>query len=180
MVRKVFNWTSVTGDEDGDVRWDAAVIGKKLAVGPEEHVGLVKLRGFEIALSTGQDFRLSADVAKLADGADYSSEFQPIELVRPSHSALLDRGSLWLHVDDADSFVAEDVVIEPIEVFESMLFQKALTASWIISIDYLILEGPMRWPIEDYMKDIRKVGRQRTAGRPFFQAGDINVLFEQN
>lgn len=181
MAREFFDWQDTTGDEDTVVVWDAQRIAKEFHLERDEHIGITILRGIETAVAASADLFLLADIAR-GNAREGVTPFKHIEEspVGTRDRVRTDRGGLWINADSSDTHIPEDRPTEMVEILETLTFSKTTAHIWLFSVDYLVLEGAMRWPSEDFMKDIRKVGRLRTAGRPFFQVGDTRVLFEQN
>lgn len=185
MARASISFGNTSGAESLLVRWNAPEIAKYLRMGKDEHIGLVKLRGRESVLAAATELFCVVDLVRKESTFDpleggIGPVHRPVEKRPAIAGAMKHRGLLEIHVDSGDSFIAEDSVIEPLEVFDSIVWAKGATAVWTGHLDFVYLEGSMRWPQEDYWKDMRKVGRERSAGRPFFQVGNRFALGQRN
>ena len=166
----ILRWDDTSAPNDTAVTWTAEKIAKEFHLDKDTHVGLVKARGQETGGSAAaQSLTMQADLAQRDEGA------VNLSVVSIGPDAPVDgpkRGEmLWLRGDAEDTYLAEDQPTEMIEIFQSLTFFKVSAATWDFLIDYVILEGPMRWRSEDYFKDMFSVNRQVSAGNPYFQPG---------
>lgn len=164
-------WDSTSGNFDEIVRWEAQEIAKHFHLKRGEHVGLVKTLGQETGGSAAaQSLTIRADVNR---PSTTQSTFLNIDPTSGNHGRNAIGEMMWLRGDASDTYLAQDVPFEMIEVFESITFQKVAAATWNFILDYAILEGNMRWPTEDAFKDMFSVEPERSAGGPYFQPGRL-------
>lgn len=178
-------WDRNTDPQSQFVFWDAQEITKRFGLKNDEHIGLVQGKAFQDTTTSGavqlflQADRRGVDITKLESGVQgvLPTPGNIATVGGESNAPINHKVMAWFV--EADNFSDLDRPAEHIEVFESIMWVKSAANEWQVILDFVFLEGPMRWKHEDYLKDMAKVPRQRTPGMPFYQAGDRYVIGER-
>lgn len=175
--RRMWNWNDTSGRQSRFVHWDPRQLIHRFGIGRDEHIGITQMKAIQTAQSQAQpndlivlaDLR-GLDVTKLE--ADVQGLLPKVGSITDSQGPIVSTNKILWCTNDDDNFADVDRPVEMVEVVESLLFSKAAALNFSFLIDFVYLDGPLIWPQGDFIKDLNVVPRERSAGRPFFQAGD--------
>lgn len=182
--RRIWSWTDTSEPNAQFVHWNAEQIIPRFGLKKKEHIAITKIKALQTDVAnTGVNELLllcdgkGMDVTKLEAGT--LTTLERIAPIGSNSSNIANTEKILWCTMDGDNFADVDQPTEPIEVWESILFVKAATLSFTFLIDFVYMDGDMRWPVENFLDDFKIVARERTAGNPFFQVGNIRVLGER-
>jgi len=169
MPRKIFEWTATSGDEGSVYEMDTEEIARTFSVPLGAHPAIVRISGYETASGAAQNLHAIADPPfAFTDGELAAFDlFEEFGEAGPLNSNNL----LFIRAGASDDFIAADQPVDPVHIWNKLIWVKATAANWIIIVDWIYVEQDLDWNSEmaELYDNIRQISPERSAGGQGFQ-----------